>query len=146
MLQAVIFNLNSLQLRLQGKLKDMGEGASSLNMNNSFFNQIKPYIGQILLGTSVGFIAGYTFKKVARSLAILIIALSAILFLLINYTDMINIDFLTIKRIGISAKDMALQHKGTIIHKIKDFSFTNVPFVAGFLIGFYGGLKMASKK
>lgn len=145
-MQPDVFNLNLIILKLQSKLVDMGEGVSSLDIDNSFFNQIKPYIGQILLGASVGFIAGYTFKKVARSLAILIIALSAILFLLINYTDMINIDFLTIKSIGVSAKDMALQHKGTVINRIKDFSLTNVPFVSGFLVGFYGGLKMASKK
>lgn len=136
-----------IQLNLQTGMENMKEGAfSSLDTSLGFLNQIKPYAVQVLLGASVGFIAAYTFRKVARSLAILIIAISAILFILINYTDLINIDFLTIKQIGTAAKDMALQHRGTVFYKIKDFALTNIPFVSGFLIGFYGGLKVASKK
>ena len=82
------------QINLQTNMESIKEGASSsLNTSFGFFSQIKPYAVQILLGASVGFIAGYTFRKVARSLAILIIAMAAILFILINYTDLINIAF-----------------------------------------------------
>ena len=135
------------QINLQTNMESIKEGASSsLNTSFGFFSQIKPYAVQILLGASVGFIAGYTFRKVARSLAILIIAMAAILFILINYTDLINIDLLTIKSIGVAAKDMALQHRGIVFYRIKDFALTNIPFISGFLLGFYGGLRVASKK
>ena len=111
-----------------------------------YFNIIKPYLGQILLGAAIGFIAGYTFKKAARALFVLILGLSAILIILINYTHLIDIDFLTIKHIGKTAKDTAIQHKDSAIHMLSRFARTNVSLLIGALSGFIGGISIALKK
>jgi len=111
-----------------------------------YFHLIKPYLGQLLLGASIGFIAGYTFKKAARSLAVLIIGLGAIFIILLNYTDLINIDLINIKSIGMKAKDMALEHKQTVLDRTKGFVLTNLSFLSGVVLGFLSGIRIASKK
>lgn len=111
-----------------------------------YFHMIKPYLGQVLLGAAIGFIAGYTFKKAARALVVLVLGLSAILIILANYTHLIDIDLLNIKHIGKTAKDAALEHKDSTIHMLSRFVRTNVSLIIGVLSGFIGGVSIASKK
>jgi uncharacterized membrane protein (Fun14 family) len=141
-----LLNSGLFQLGIQNSIKSQEVDMANLESEPAFFDQLKPYLGQIFIGAFIGFIAAYTFKKIARSLAILIIAVGIIFFLLNNYTDLVDIDLITIKDKVVDAKDIALKHKETVISKVKDFLLTNIPFVSGFLIGFYGGLRFASKK